>query len=57
MLNSDGELEKNFVDEKFLNLIRQVKPKKEYYRQSLGDKLLFINRVDGIKYDILEKQR
>ena len=29
----------------------------DYFKQSLGDKLLFIERVDTIKYDILDEER
>ena len=40
-----------------MELVNQVKPKKDYYKQSLGDKLLFLERVDGIHYDILDEER
>jgi hypothetical protein len=40
-----------------LELINEKKPKKAYFKQSLGDKLLFLERVDSIKYDIIDEER
>lgn len=34
-----------------------MKPKKDYFRQNLGDKLLFLERVDSIEYDIIDEER
>ena len=45
------------MDFKYLELINKVKPKKDYFQQNLGDKLLFLERVDTIKYDIIYEER
>ena len=45
------------MDFKYLELINKVKPKKDYFQQNLGDKLLFLERVDTIKYDIIDEER
>jgi len=38
-------------------LVNSKKPKKDYFKQSLGDKLLFLERVDTIEYDILDEEK
>lgn len=40
-----------------MELINKIKPKKDYFRQNFVDKLLFIEKVDGLKYDIIEEVR
>ena len=51
------EASKKFGDEQFASLIDKVKPKLNYYEQSYGDKLLFFERVDRLRYDIVEEEK
>eukprot|EP00347_Sterkiella_histriomuscorum_P006625 403352053 len=51
------ELSQDFFDPKYLELINQQKPKKDYFKESLGDKLLFLSKIDTIEYDILDEER
>ncbi|CDW73090.1 UNKNOWN [Stylonychia lemnae] len=51
------ELSSDFFDQRYLELVSEKKPKKDYFKQSLGDKLLFLERVDTIEYDILDEER
>ena len=44
-------------DERYMNLINRVKPDKPYYQQGFGDRMLYIRRVDKLKYDIIEEQK
>jgi hypothetical protein len=37
-------------------MIDELRPEGPYYKQSMGDFLLFLTRVDGMKYDILEQE-
>ena len=34
-----------------------MKPQKKYYEESVGDKLLYIERVHKLKYDIVEEHK
>ena len=54
---SKNEINENYIDEKYFRMVQNVKPKTEYYKQSLGDKLLFLERVDRLKYDVLEEEQ
>ena len=40
-----------------MKLIRNVRPKKKYFQYGLGDKLLFLEKVDRINYDIVDEER
>ena len=44
-------------DEVFRALIKEQKPKGEYYHQTFGDKLLYLKRVDRINYDVAEVEK
>ena len=48
---------KELFDEEFFKLIQRVKPDIKYFEQGFGDKLLYLRRVDKLKYDILEEQK
>lgn len=45
------------VDEMFLKLTKRVKPEIKFYEQSMGDRLLYIDMVDRLTYDIVEENR
>lgn len=51
------ELNSDFFDPKYLEIMNEMKPKQDYFKQSLGDKLLFLDKIDKIDYDILEEER
>ena len=44
------------IDEEFAKLIEEAKPAGNYFQQSLGDKLLYIKRIDKLKYDVVEQE-
>ena len=46
-----------FEDKNFAKLIEKVKPKCNYYEHKFGEKILFFDRVDGLKYDIVEEEK
>lgn len=43
----------NRIDPKFFNLVNESRPVGMYYEQTIGDKLLFLKRIDGLQYDII----
>lgn len=45
----------NKIDPKFYNLVQECRPVGTYYDSTLGDRLLFLKRIDGLSYDILEE--
>jgi hypothetical protein len=45
------------VDDNYHALVTKIKPEKDYYHFSQGDKLLFFERVDKLKYDIFEEYK
>lgn len=45
----------NRIDPVFFNLVQQSRPHGVYFEQSMGDKLLFLKRIDHLKYDILNE--
>ena len=45
------------MDETYLYLINHVRPKKAYYHFGLGDKLLHLQEIDKIDYDIVQEER
>jgi len=44
------------IDDKFLELIKEQRPAGEYYQHSRGDKLLYLKRVDKLRYDVYEAE-
>ena len=46
-----------FVDERFRKMIAEKRPKGEYYSQTMGDKLLYLKRIDGLDYDVVEQEQ
>ena len=34
-----------------------MRPKKKYFQFGLGEKLLFLSKIDKINYDIVEEER
>ena len=44
------------VDDEFLKLVHEARPKGEYYEHSRGDKLLYLKRVDKLRYDVYEAE-
>ena len=44
------------IDDKFLELIKAQRPAGEYYQHSRGDKLLYLKRVDKLRYDVYEAE-
>ena len=45
----------NKVDPKFYSLVQECRPVGSYYETTQGDRLLFLKRIDGLTYDILEE--
>ena len=45
------------IDEEFLRLIAEQRPGGEYYQQSQGDKLLYMKRIDRLRYDVAEREQ
>ena len=43
-------------DEQFDKLTLLIKPKVDYYKMSLGDRQLYLRRVDKLTYDIAEEE-
>jgi len=43
------------IDPNFLQLVNESRPIGHYFEQTMGDKLLYIKRIDGLQYDILEE--
>ena len=46
----------NQKDDQFDKLTLLIKPKVDYYKMSLGDRQLYLRRVDKLTYDITEEQ-
>lgn len=38
----------NKIDPKFFQLVQESRPVGQYFEQSMGDKLLFLKRIDGL---------
>ena len=47
----------NKIDPKFFQLVQESRPVGQYFEQSMGDKLLFLKRIDGLSYDIIEEHQ
>ena len=45
------------IDDMFLKLTKRVKPDIKFYEQSMGDRLLYIDMVDRLTYDIVEENK
>lgn len=45
------------IDDIFAHLIHSERPGGQYYEHSLGDKLLYLKRVDKIKYDLVAAEK
>ena len=45
----------NKVDPTFYGLVQECRPVGSYYETTQGDRLLFLKRIDGLTYDILEE--
>lgn len=45
----------NKVDPVFYNLVQQCRPYGVYFEQSMGDKHLFLKRIDQLQYDIKDE--
>ena len=45
------------VDDTYWSMIDEKRPAGEYYQHSLGDKLLYMKRVDKIHYDLVEADK
>lgn len=43
-------------DKKFAEMVSTIKPNVPYYQESLGDKMLHIQRVDQLDYDIVKEE-
>ena len=43
------------IDPVFFKLIQESRPFGQYFEQSMGDKLLFLKRIDGLDYDIVDE--
>ena len=49
--------EKGIQDNQYQKLVERVKPNIRFFEQGLGDKLLFLRRVDKLEYDIMEEHK
>ena len=43
------------IDEEYLALVNKSRPYGQQFKQSLGDKLLFLKRIDRLQYDVIEE--
>ena len=43
------------VDPTFHGLVQECKPVGQYFEQTMGDKLLYLKRIDGLSYDVIEQ--
>ena len=43
------------IDEDYLALVNKSRPYGQQFKQSLGDKLLFLRRIDRLQYDVIEE--
>jgi hypothetical protein len=43
------------VDPTYHGLVQECKPVGRYFEQTMGDKMLYLKRIDGLSYDVVEQ--
>jgi len=38
-------------------VLKGIRPKKPYYREGIGEKLLFLERLENVDYDVVGEYR
>ena len=43
------------IDEAFLAMVTQARPSGQYFESNIGEKMLFLERMDRLRYDIMDQ--